>query len=110
MEGGIERPASGLEIGSCPKAVPNFQKKSKLQNRNVEVWTRVGILLFGFLILEFGFRIVVVSVNFAAAPDPAVWILDFWFWIWDFGVLVEDLGFLVFGFWISEFNAYFFNF
>ena len=56
-----------------------------------------GILDCGFLILDFGFRIVVVSVLFVAAPHAAIWNLDFRF----FGFLVLDLG-SDFGFRISD--------
>ena len=61
-----------------------------------------GILDCGFLILDFGFRIVVVSVLFVAAPDAAIWNLDFRF----FGFLVLDLGLWWIshlGFWIVDF-------
>ena len=58
------------------------------------------ILACGFLILDFGFRIVVVSVLFVAAPHAAIWNLDFRF----FGFLVLDLGLWIshLGFRISE--------
>ena len=56
---------------------------------------------FGMWIFDFGFRIVVVSVLFVAAPDAAIWNLDFSF----FGFLVLDLGLWIshLGFWIVDF-------
>ena len=51
------------------------------------------ILACGFLILDFGFRIVVVSVLFVAAPHATIWNLDFRF----FGFFFLDLGL-----WISQ--------
>ena len=75
------------------------------------------ILDFGFRILDFGFWIVVVSVLYVAAPNAAVWILDFWildfgFWILDFGFWILDLGFWIldFGFWISDFGFWILDF
>ena len=64
------------------------------------------ILDFGFRILDFGFWIVVVSVLYVAAPNAAVWNLDFGFWILDFGFWILDFGswILDFGFWISDFG------
>ena len=62
------------------------------------------ILDFGFRILDFGFWIAVVSVLYVAAPNAAVWILDFGFWILDLGFWILDLGFWIldFGFWILD--------
>ena len=59
-----------------------------------------GILDCGFLILDFGFRIVVVSVLFVAAPDAAIWNLDFKFFrflVLDLGMWISHLGFWIVG-------------
>ena len=66
-----------------------------------------GILECGFLILDFGFRIVVVSVLFVAAPDAAIWNLDFsFFWISGFGFGIVDISFGILdcGFLILDFG------
>ena len=54
-----------------------------------------GILDFGVWILDFGFWISLVFVLFVAAPNGAVWILDFGVWILDFGFWILDFGFWV---------------
>ena len=70
------------------------------------------ILDFGFWSLDFGFWISLVFVFFVAAPNGAVWILDFGVWILDFGVWSLDFGFwiLEFGFWILEFGFWILDF
>ena len=50
-------------------------------------------------IFDFGFRIVVVSVLFVAAPHAAIWNLDFRF----FGFLVFGFGIVDISFWIVDF-------
>ena len=52
-------------------------------------------------ILDFGFRIVVVSVLFVAAPHAAIWNLDFRFFgflVLDLGLWISHLGFLILDF------------
>ena len=64
------------------------------------------ILDFGFWILDFGFWISLVFVLFVAAPNGAVWILEFGVWILEFGVWILDFGvwILDFGVWILDFG------
>ena len=57
------------------------------------------ILDFGFWSLDFGVWISLVFVLFVAAPNGAVWILEFGVWILEFGFWI-----LEFGFWILDFG------
>ena len=62
--------------------------------------------------MDFGFWIVVVSILFVAAPNAAVWILDFGSWILDFGFWILDFGswILDFGFWILDLGFWILDF
>ena len=79
----------------------------------------ITILDLGFWSLDFGFWISLVFVLFVAAPNGAVWILDFGFWSLDFGfwslefgVWILDFGVwsLEFGVWILEFGFWILDF
>ena len=58
-------------------------RPDQIQNPNLDL---------GFWSLDFGFWISLVFVLFVAAPNGAVWILEFGFWSLDFGFWILDFG------------------